>query len=45
MWLEIAVTILVIIEFLRLTIEAGTYSKKYLEKPPEMTEEAKRMFN
>jgi hypothetical protein len=45
MRLEIVVTILMIIEFLRFILEAGVYSKKYLEKPPEMSEEARRMFN
>jgi hypothetical protein len=44
MWLEIVITILVVIESLRFIIEAGRFAKdyNYIEEP--MTEEAKRMF-
>jgi hypothetical protein len=42
MWLEITMTMLTVIQFFRLCIEASRYAKEYLVE--DMTEDAKRMF-
>jgi hypothetical protein len=44
MWLEVVLTIIAIIQFLRFIIEAGRFTKDYSYAEEEMTEEAKRMF-